>query len=658
MTADRLHTPATRWRLVGPWYRWAVPGLPAEGLRSAPAIQMFAGDDFMTGFLARPQRSLKSDPVVDVVQLHDLVPAGSFASRVASLLPLRADGSPAQRGVTPATESLFRARLAPGAMRKLYQPTHDRHYLVSCELHCDEPGFPRVPRERVCEAGFVLRRRRSVVPAAVSAATVEAEHSKLRRAEADLYELLQLDEAGRALDMLGADDASLRANALARQAVLVAQARVLNAGIVNWPALLAQRRLGVTAARGALADWLAAQGVRVAVEGWFPALVAGRPSPTQGAWRELDEAAQVAEPLLPGAVPGAMPGAVPGSPSGAAPGPAPDIDLPTEHVLPLRPLVPDPRETTHDAAGRTLYHGLVPTHSLQFDAAGQPRFDPHASYELRCFVRAHHHCPPKAGKSPDCDGPVVWSAPSEPFRLAAAMDVLGSANRPIAIRMPDLRDLAAQAALRPRGRLSPVRFVQPQHLSPRGEGGTMGGEAICSFSIPLITIVALFVLNLFLPIVVFIFQLWFLLVFRFCIPPQIQASAAVDVALAAAPPGLELEADVAIDIEGAAPFVRTVAALRNELHAAMKASIRADTGKTDEDADFTGQDNNALGLINQSLRDNATLKPPAGAPAGTTVAPPALGTPLVFEPAVTPQWAPQRAPPGASPSPTGIGAGA
>jgi hypothetical protein len=132
----------------------------------------------------------------------------------------------------------------------------------------------------------------------------------------------------------------------------------------------------------------------------------------------------------------------------------------------------------------------------------------------------------------------------------------------------------------------------------------------------------------------------------------------VDVALAAAPPGLELEADVAIDIEGAAPFVRTVAALRNELHAAMKASIRADTGKTDEDADFTGQDNNALGLINQSLRDNATLKPPAGAPAGTTVAPPALGTPLVFEPAVTPQWAPQRAPPGASPSPTGIGAGA
>ena len=36
----------------------------------------------------------------------------------------------------------------------------------------------------------------------------------------------------------------------------------------------------------------------------------------------------------------------------------------------------------------------------------------------------------------------------------------------------------------------------------RTEGGSMGGEAICSFSIPLITIIAMFVLSLFLPIVV------------------------------------------------------------------------------------------------------------------------------------------------------------
>lgn len=48
----------------------------------------------------------------------------------------------------------------------------------------------------------------------------------------------------------------------------------------------------------------------------------------------------------------------------------------------------------------------------------------------------------------------------------------------------------------------------------------MGGPAICFFSIPLITIIASFVLNLFLPIVVLLFNLWFLLALRFCIPPS------------------------------------------------------------------------------------------------------------------------------------------
>ncbi|HET6789164.1 MAG TPA: hypothetical protein VFH49_14455, partial [Aquabacterium sp.] len=61
------------WRLVGPWYRWEHPGLPTAGRGSAPAIQKFAGDDFLEGFLAQPQHSLKYDPVIDVVQNQDLV---------------------------------------------------------------------------------------------------------------------------------------------------------------------------------------------------------------------------------------------------------------------------------------------------------------------------------------------------------------------------------------------------------------------------------------------------------------------------------------------------------------------------------------------------------------------------------------------------------
>ncbi len=45
---------------------------------------------------------------------------------------------------------------------------------------------------------------------------------------------------------------------------------------------------------------------------------------------------------------------------------------------------------------------------------------------------------------------------------------------------------------------------------------------ICSFSIPLITIVATFVFKLFLPIVMLVFELWFLLRLKFCIPPSIE----------------------------------------------------------------------------------------------------------------------------------------
>ena len=54
------------WRLVGPWYRWPRPGLPADGRVSRPVIQKFAGDDFIKDFLAHPQRSLKYDEVIDV----------------------------------------------------------------------------------------------------------------------------------------------------------------------------------------------------------------------------------------------------------------------------------------------------------------------------------------------------------------------------------------------------------------------------------------------------------------------------------------------------------------------------------------------------------------------------------------------------------------
>jgi hypothetical protein len=69
---------------------------------------------------------------------------------------------------------------------------------------------------------------------------------------------------------------------------------------------------------------------------------------------------------------------------------------------------------------------------------------------------------------------------------------------------------------------------------------------ICSFALPLITIVAYFLLRLFLPIVVFIFQLWFLLALRFCIPPSITIDAGLAARLDAMGGGLDIDADVVV----------------------------------------------------------------------------------------------------------------
>lgn len=586
--------PSSTWRLVGPWYRWPRPGLPEDGRLAAPALQKFAGADFIAAFLAKPQHSLRYDEVVDVVSNHDLVSAGTVGGKLATLFALNGQGAPARPGEAP-----FRARLAPSNLRKLYQPTHDRHYLVTCELHCDEPGFPRVARQKVCQQGFVVRRRRSLVPDGITAGDIEGRAAVVRKAEGDWYELQTL--------AMTADDAALtpglRAAARQRQLTLAQ-----SASPPTWDGLVAQRRAQLLAKRQALQDWYRHQGIAVAVEGWFPPAVAGPDA--RGRWQPLDDAAQLADVL-----------------SG-------------EQSYPLFPLIPDPRETGHDAAGRTMFYGVVPTGDLQHDAFGQPHFDDLTSYEIRCFVRAHHACPPRAGKHPDCHGPLRWSRPTEAFRLAAPFDILGAANRPVTIKMPDLRDLAAQAALRPRGRLSPVRFIQPQHLSPKVVGGQpgkspVGGEAICSFSIPLITLIALFVLNLFLPIVVFIFQLWFLLVFRFCIPPQIKLAMDVDAALAVSPPGADLDLDLQVKLDGVA---QTAAQLNGLLMVGsgsngqdMGDRIREDTG-SDETPALGSLGNNALGPLNQAMADAAALKLDAQG------RPPSTAEPLAFEAPVTPVW--------------------
>lgn len=258
----------------------------------------------------------------------------------------------------------------------------------------------------------------------------------------------------------------------------------------------------VALAKRRLQQWSASAGVSSTVQGWAPG-----PAGSIGAWTAVED-----EPF--------------------------EI---VEQVYPMHRLAPDPADPEHAARFGTIYFGLLPTTSDQAGADGSPRFDDTNVYEVRCFARRVES---------GCPEPPVWSEPSEAFRLAGFMDPTGCANRPVNIRMPDFRHLEA-LNVRPSVRLSAPansHLMFPTDTVPPTSGSVSAAEEICFFAIPLIMIVAFFLLRLFLPIVMLLFQLWWMLKLKFCIPPSAQLAADVNAELSAIPGGLSAAAGFDIDI--------------------------------------------------------------------------------------------------------------
>lgn len=528
--------PTHDWIVTAPWWRWRAPdgapraGVPRYGRGTAPEIQKFAEDDFVNGFLADPQKALRYEREIDEVHAVNLIAAnpGQFASKFASLFPMTAAGAPA---TTPGA-NLRKPQLVPTGVRKVYLPTHARHYMVVSELHCDRPGFPSVTPSEVCQAGFVVRRRRLSAP---DASRPEAQ-KLLRDLVAAQAQLSDLEETLPVRPAL----ARSRAKRIARWRA--------NG---EYDARHAAATQAVAALREALEAWRIDNGVELIREGWAQTTRRG-----VGEWRYVEETPQLLQ----------------------------------EATYPLYRLAADPTKPTHDATGRTLFFGVLPTGGLEATRIGEPRYDAESTYEILTFFRRHDDCCPCRGLNvgaPDCGGRLAWSQPTKPYRLAAQHDLIGTANRAVTIQMPDLAELAAQALSRPAGRFSPVRFVQPQTLQPQSDGkgasgGKLGPGSICSFSIPLITIIALFLLNLFLPIVVFLFGLWFLLALKLCILPEIKVDGALQAELALLPPKLDVAGELSVDVD-AGTFGLLVggaeisgadinAALADQLEAAIQAA--------------------------------------------------------------------------------------
>jgi hypothetical protein len=146
---------------------------------------------------------------------------------------------------------------------------------------------------------------------------------------------------------------------------------------------------------------------------------------------------------------------------------------------------------------------------------GRGRYDdPDAEYVVRAFVRL------KPAK-PGCPAQLVWSARSTPFTIAPWYESGDAA--PTMVTLPDLFDRNVLKSLKPN-----VAFTLPPKLAKllqgdpkklmEGEGSSDGWTIgwICSFSIPIVTLCAFIVLNIFLSLLNIIF--FWLPFLKVCIP--------------------------------------------------------------------------------------------------------------------------------------------
>ncbi|MFO7567696.1 MAG: hypothetical protein R6X02_33955 [Enhygromyxa sp.] len=508
------------WMLTGPWYRWDPAGVPEAGRSSKPEIQKYAGFEFAAEFLREPQRYVVCQDedyfhrtvlngrvlpanldqlltqsqlsaalkIVDKTSNLSLTEQRNFidahfgftdTDRAKDVLVN--SGSPHYLASVDerrewvlgqlVADPTWRAAMGTWlrektSIRKLYKPTHARNYLVVVELHCDAPGLPSVPREEVAEAGFVVRRLEGRVddPELANKATKALQKLALAR---DQVQYLERNARGRIRSASG----------------LVSQRRL------ERPVLAKQNQLLDEWAAGTLAlDELAAAGAfGLDTQAWIPDEL----DPLRGRWQTITDA-------------------------------TPRTELAGEAFVPLYPLIPDPRESVHTAAGRTVYFGVIPTGGREAEADGAPQLDDRHLYEIRCFVRRKPH-------KPGCPGELVWSEPSVGYRLAADADPEGTANLPISISVPSMRDVQAFADRLTTGGAGGVRIVQPPDsvMPLKGDfpdlepGDKSGIGQICFIAILLLFMIALFLMFAFLPIIVFLFQLFFLLRLKFCIPPAI-----------------------------------------------------------------------------------------------------------------------------------------
>lgn len=427
----------TTFALRAPWYARERNDFDLRSpLALRPEIQKYDSTQFAQRLLADPRDSLSY-----VEDDHWSYP-----------VPVPPTGAGRERFATH--------RLVTTPLRKLYQPSHERYYVVVVEVFCDQPGLPRAGAHDDLEAGFVVRRQ---------CASVTGNKKPVRKLARELLAELAKDQLD--VDLTETPDRDVRD---------------------LWWADVARRRQFEQDHE----ELLRRVDGHAEAQAWMVGAAGGQ-------WRAVDT-----------------------PPAAGRPDDA-------EEELPMWRIPPGPADC-EAARTRSLWFGVIPTYSAEhwIDAGGRTRtkLDEHAIYEIRCFVRqqpppGHEHCPPT----------VSWSEPSPPFRLADPMDPDGTKNHSVSFSTPDLRRLAARAGKKqgpggahvttpPGSALTPMPFKD----IPSSGGSPGPGGSICTFALELFFIVAFFLFLLFLPIILFAFQLWWMLALRFCIPPSLSFGVVAD----------------------------------------------------------------------------------------------------------------------------------
>ena len=460
--------------------------------------------------------------------------------------------------VTPKLKSKFNDSL------KLFLNSHSRFYLVVCELHCVVPGFPSVSRDQVCETGFVVRRKVPVVKKDIQTELAKKQHrvSELR---------------SQVLKMTGKLNNKKEVFSLIDKVKKITFDKTIKE--LNEKQL-AKLQAGLNSAIEELHAFIADNDIHLKLQAWMPT----SNDAAIGNWCNAEDAVQTI----------------------------------TEKSYPLYPLEADPTADNHSAKGKTMWFGLIPTGSSDVDSNGLPQFDEADLYEIKCFVRRKKDCCKNNGAN-CCHGELFWSEATASYRLASFFDIDGNSHKPINIKLPDLNALKNQTNLGPPGRGVNVKTIAPARSSLKFSTDGMDmpsvddnelvrpGQQICFFAILLFFIVAMFLFRLILPIILFLFQLWFLLKLKLCIPPSISLDAGIAVDLEIKGPEIELQFDLSVDgkVEFGGQIFNSKAELKNKLSADI-ANELGDSG-SDFISDLTAKLSDPTNQNGLSLNELADL---------------------------------------------------